>query len=144
MKITNYLTFDGEGASALDFYARLFNGEIKTATRYSEAPFDVPSGYTNRLMYGELEFETLQLLISDIAPGRYDLQAGNNVALMLTDTDQAKMNKIFEALSTEGTVVEPLESTFWGTIFGMVIDQFGVVWKVNILTTSDDSVRSTS
>ena len=30
-----------------------------------------------------------------------------------------------------GTVVLPLEKTFWAARFGMVVDRFGIPWLIN-------------
>ena len=35
------------------------------------------------------------------------------------------------ALAKDGTIVRPLEKTFWAARFGVVVDQFGVRWLVN-------------
>jgi PhnB protein len=40
--------------------------------------------------------------------------------------------RIFNALSGEGTVTMPLEKTFWNSYFGMLTDQFGVNWMVSM------------
>ena len=138
MNLTVYLTFNGQGQAALNAYQRIFDAEIKTLTRYSEAPFDVPADYDERIMYAELEFEGIQLLVSDIAPDRYDLQVGNHVALMMNDTNQDKMGKIFEGLAANGRIIEPFEATFWGTVFGMVTDEFGITWKINVVTDNQE------
>lgn len=39
--------------------------------------------------------------------------------------------RFFVALSSGGSVNMPLEKTFWGALFGMLTDRFGVQWMVN-------------
>jgi len=39
--------------------------------------------------------------------------------------------KLFAALAEGGTVIMPLEKTFWAERFGMLTDRFGVSWMVN-------------
>jgi PhnB protein len=34
-------------------------------------------------------------------------------------------------LANGGTVVMPLEKTFWAARFGMVVDRFGIPWLIN-------------
>ena len=34
-------------------------------------------------------------------------------------------------LSRDGTVVMPLEKTFWAARFGMLVDRFGIPWLIN-------------
>lgn len=132
MKLTNYLTFSGQAEDALKLYQKTFDGNIQTLTRYQDAPFDVPTNYKNKIMYAEFEFGAIQLLVSDIAPNRYDLQIGNHVAFMLDGNDKNRMKDIFNSLATQGTVIEPFEETFWGTVFGMVTDPFDITWKINV------------
>lgn len=138
MQLTTYLTFDGSSEDALNFYRDTFDGQIKTLTRYHDAPFDVPAEHKNRIMYAELDLGDIQLLISDIAPDRYELTTGNQIALMLSSDDKTKMSKIFDTLAIDGNVIEALEDTFWGTTFGMIIDQFGIPWKISISATSSN------
>jgi PhnB protein len=43
----------------------------------------------------------------------------------------AEAERIFAALSEDGSVQMPLEATFWAARFGMLVDRFGVSWMVN-------------
>jgi PhnB protein len=40
--------------------------------------------------------------------------------------------ELFEKLSQGGQVTMPYQSTFWAKGFGMLTDQFGVNWMVNV------------
>ena len=83
MELTVYLTFSGEGEAAIENYSQIFDGKVNALTRYKEAPFETPVDYKDKIMFAELELQGIKLLISDIAPGRYGLRHGNQVALML-------------------------------------------------------------
>lgn len=39
--------------------------------------------------------------------------------------------RLYHALSDSGTVVVPLDKTFWGAMFGVIKDKFGIQWMVN-------------
>ena len=43
----------------------------------------------------------------------------------------ADAERIFPALAEGGTVLMPLEKTFWAARFGMLVDRFGVKWMIN-------------
>ena len=49
----------------------------------------------------------------------------------LTEETYYKAKQLFDALSTNGTLEMPLEKTFWGALFGMFVDKFGILWMVN-------------
>ena len=40
--------------------------------------------------------------------------------------------RVFAGLADGGQVQTPLTETFWSPRFGMVADQFGVSWMVNV------------
>ena len=42
-----------------------------------------------------------------------------------------QLNPYLEALSQKGAVQMPIQETFWGLRFGMIVDQFGIPWLVN-------------
>ena len=44
---------------------------------------------------------------------------------------EAAGERIYNALAQEGTVLMPLEKTFWASRFGQVVDRFGIPWQIN-------------
>lgn len=131
MELTVYLTFAGESEAAIERYSQIFDGKVNILTRYAEAPFETPADYKRKIMFAELELKGIKLLISDIAPGRYELQQGNQVALMLNFESKSEAKQVFNGLADGGIIIEPLEDTFWGTTFGMLTDKFGITWKLS-------------
>jgi PhnB protein len=65
----------------------------------------------------------------DVAPDRYEKPKGFSLSLHLNSTTQAE--RIFQLLAKNGTIVMPLEKTFWAARFGMLVDRFGVPWLIN-------------
>ena len=45
--------------------------------------------------------------------------------------DALEAERIFRALADHGTVVLPLQETFWASRFGVVVDRFGIPWSIN-------------
>ena len=52
-----------------------------------------------------------------------------SLAIGLNNPDRAK--QLFQNLAKDGSVVMPLEKTYWAEAFGMVTDKFGIKWMVN-------------
>ena len=48
---------------------------------------------------------------------------------------RADVDRHFAALAEGGTVDEPLQDTFWGARFGMLVDRFGIHWMFNATLT---------
>ena len=69
------------------------------------------------------------MMCDDPRPGA-DVAGGNiSLAIGLNDPERAK--RLFANIAKGGTVIMPLEKTYWAEAFGMVTDQFGVKWMVN-------------
>ena len=50
---------------------------------------------------------------------------------MIDMDDALEAERIFRALADHGTVVLPLQETFWASRFAVVVDRFGIPWSIN-------------
>ena len=67
---------------------------------------------------------------SDAHPGHpYEGVKGCSVAMQVDTPEEAE--RLFKALSEKGTILMPIQATFWAVKFGMFTDQFGVPWMIN-------------
>jgi PhnB protein len=64
-----------------------------------------------------------------VPPFPYEGIKGCSVSLNVDSIAEAE--RIFAALSDNGTVQMPLGATFWAARFGMCTDRFGVPWMIN-------------
>jgi PhnB protein len=55
-----------------------------------------------------------------------------NGTICLSGDDEAALSGYWRKLSAGATVTAPLAKASWGDSFGMLTDQFGVTWVVNI------------
>lgn len=126
-----YLNFDGKTREAMTFYQSVFGGKLLMNTFED---FHVPGdpGEEQKIMHAMLETPNGMVLMAADFPNRMSYQAGNNFRLSLSGDDETQLRAWFERLSAGGMVAEPLRQALWGDIFGMVIDQYGVSWMVNI------------
>ena len=125
-----YLTFDGNCRQAMEFYAKCIGADVRMMT-FSEAPMDAPPTAKDRIMHARLAKGDVVLMASDSMPGM-PLQQGNNFSLAFTCENVAEAEKLFAALGDKGKVTMPLQETFWAQRFGMIMDQFGVQWMINL------------
>jgi PhnB protein len=135
MKITTYLTFDGNARDAFTFYQQALGGTLEMMT-FAQAPDaeQFPVEYRERIMHACLNLGDGALMASDTLPGTcgggpYEGIKGCSVSLHPTSVSESE--RLFAALAEGGTVVMPLEKTFWAERFGMLTDRFGVSWMVN-------------
>lgn len=125
-----YLNFPGNCEEALNFYAACLDGTIESLQRFGEAPGDHGDAHKNLVMHANFKAGNISFMASDQMPGA-PVTSGNQVNLCLSLTDEDEQTAIFEKLSAGGTVTMPLEDTFWGARFGMLVDKYGVNWMTN-------------
>ena len=130
MKIQAYLAFNGNCQEALNFYANLFNAEIKNRQTYEDKKIDVPSSFRQKLQHAELKGKGVHFMAYDAAPDT-PLNNGNqiNMSVDLNDLDEGK--QLFKELSSGGQVHHEFRAREWGH-FGRCTDRFGIGWMINV------------
>jgi len=126
------LTFNGECEAAFTLYARCFEGAVSELLTYGKSPMaqQTAPALHDRIMHATLSIGgTAVLSGADVAPEAYKKPAGLDVLINLDDA--AKAERIFAMLAEGGTVVLPLQQTFWATRFGILVDRFGTPWRLN-------------
>ena len=133
MQVQSYLFFDGRCDEALEFYKRAIGAEVTMLMRFKESPdAGKPGGCAptdaNKVMHASFRVGESTLMASD---GRCTGQPKfEGFSLSISAANEAEADKLFNALSPGGKVVMPLAKTFYSPRFGMVVDQFGVMWMV--------------
>ncbi|WP_262708665.1 VOC family protein [Natronoflexus pectinivorans] len=56
---------------------------------------------------------------------------GNSVQLSLNCSSEDEIKTLYNHLSEGGEIVSELKKEFWGSLFAMVIDKFGVRWMLS-------------
>ena len=131
MQMNAYLSFRGECEAAFTFYAECLGGTVGQLFRYAGSPMagSVPAEWQNKVMHGSVTVGGQVFMGGDVAPQNYEPPKGFSLSLHLDDPAEAE--RIFERLAADGTIVLPLEKTFWAARFGMLIDRFGMPWLIN-------------
>ena len=135
MKALNpYLNFSGRTEEAFTFYKSVFGGEFAALQRFKDMPGSkVAEKEKNQLMHVALPLGKVAMLYGSDAPesmGR-KVAMGNNINLMIDAESQAEADKLFRGLSAGGKVDMPLQKTFWGALYGSLVDKYGVHWMIN-------------
>lgn len=125
-----YLFFNGNCEAALNFYRECLDGEIVSLQTFEGSPMAVPEHYQKKVMHAEFKAGEITFMASDGGPDKSP-QIGDNISLVLDFSDPAVQSATFERLAEGGTVTMPLQDTFWGSTFGMLIDKFGINWMFN-------------
>ncbi len=127
--VSPYIRFQGNCREAIDFYKAALDAELMFSQTYGDSPMS-DMGAANNIMHCTIKVGESQIMMCD-DPRPDATAAGGNISLAIGLNDPAKAKQLFENLAKGGTVVMPLEKTFWAEAFGMVTDKFGVKWMVN-------------
>jgi PhnB protein len=129
--LDSYLFFNGNCADAMRFYEKTLGGKMEMMMTYAQSPepMELPPGSEKHIMHASLVIDGRRLMASDTPPGQpHSPMAGFALSLNYPKPDEAK--RIFNALADGGTVIMPMNKTFWAEAFGMVNDRFGTPWMV--------------
>ena len=136
MDLIPYLDFYGEANEAIDFYKKVFNGEIVYIQHYSDAPdMDVKEDM-NKVLHAQFKFGDNILYIADVFSDK-PKQVGSRIALTVNFDDPDEQRRVYDLLVEDGVIEMVLENQFWGSIFGSVTDKFGIPWNLDCVVQKD-------
>jgi len=128
-----YLFFRGRCSEAVAYYKQTLGAEEVTVMRFKDSPEkppagQMPTGMDDRIMHATLRVAGAELMMADgMRSGPTDFDC---VAVSLTVSSEADVDRIVNALARDGKVQMPPGPTFFAKRFGGVIDKFGVNWMV--------------
>lgn len=131
--LNSYLTFDDKCEEAFNFYKSVFGGEFATTMRFKDAPGEhQQKGEENKIMHIALPVKGGAVLMGSDSPQKFGgVKVGTNLAISITADSEDEAHKLFDGLSAGGQVTVPLDKAFWGSLFGMFTDKYGVQWMMS-------------
>ena len=131
MQTNTYLFFKGNCEEAFKFYEKTLGGKIEAMLSHAGTPAEnqVPAEWKNKIIHASLKLGDQSLMASDAPPDHAQTPQGFRVNLSFQDPAEAE--RVYNALSKNGTVSMELQETFWAQKFGMFTDRFGTPWMIN-------------
>ncbi|AZN38676.1 VOC family protein [Paenibacillus albus] len=123
-KLRPYIYSDNAREQA-GFYAEALGGEILSVQTYSEMP-GASKDDDNGVMHLVLQAAGLLFYMADAGP----VERGNGLDLTMEFETDEEAEAVFYKLADGGKIMMPLERMFWGTLFGRVMDRYGVRWQI--------------
>jgi PhnB protein len=138
--INPYLVFNGNCKEAFDFYKSIFGGEFPYVGKFKDMPanpeFKVSEDELEKIMHISLPISKETVLMGSDSSNSFGQATlnGNNFSISINADTKDETDRLFKALSEKGKVKMPLSTTFWGSYFGMLTDQFGIHWMLSCAT----------
>ncbi len=133
--INPWINFNGNAEEAFTFYKSIFGGEFTKIIRFKDIAnddFKPSEKEENKIMYIALPIGRGNVLIANDIPeimGKVN-ENENRSKISITSDSKEEANRLFNGLSTGGTIEMPMENSPWGTYFGMFRDKYGIEWTV--------------
>ncbi len=119
---------NGKAEAAIQLYSDVFDEfEIDELDTYSE---DGP-GTAGQVQMAVCTFLGDTLTCFD-SPIQHDFDMTPAIALFVECSDEAELERIFEALADGGKVMMPLDDYGFSRRYGQLTDQHGVPWSLNL------------
>ena len=125
---------DGKCKEAMLFYQSCFGGKLEFMT-IGESPMakEMPDDKQGYIMHSELSQGNIVFFGSDMM--RDKTIVGDNVGMALNCASEEELKDLFAKFSKGGEVFMAPEEQFWGGIFGVVTDKYGIEWMLNFQKT---------
>jgi len=127
--VSPYIAFKGNCRQAIEFYRDALNAEVLFTQTVGESPM-ADMGPVENIMHCTIKVGDSTIMMCD-APRPDAGVGGGNISLAIGLNDPERAKQIFRNLAQNGSVIMPLEKTYWAEAFGMVSDKFGIRWMVN-------------
>lgn len=146
INVVTHLNFRGNARQALEFYHAVFGGNLVIATY---ADFGAPKATPNadKVVWGQVAAESgFQVMAYDVPfveqsphPTKPSTRREHGVTITqepffisLRGESVNEISALWEKLSENATVIEPIAPSPWASLFGMLTDRFGVTWILDV------------
>jgi PhnB protein len=130
-KMSPFVRFNnGACREAMNFYKDCLGGELNFMTvKGSAVEKDMPADKQDLIMHSTLTKGSWVLVGSDMMRDKAIM--GDSVGITLDCESEEEIRTIFDKLARGGEIFMPVEDAFWGALFGMVTDKYGIEWMLN-------------
>jgi PhnB protein len=130
-QLSPYIHFNGDCRQAMEFYKQCLGGELHLQTiGGSPIEAECPPGMKDQILHSSLINRGIFMMGSDMnGPGAF--VQGNNMAISINCSSEEEISIFFSKLSTGGKIIDDLKEQFWGGLFGVLTDRFGIRWMLN-------------
>jgi PhnB protein len=135
MNVQTTLNFYGRTEEAVKFYCKAIEAETLFMMRFRDCPD--PSqrkpGLEEKIFHATFRIGSTEFMASDCGCEKPPAQtsfAGFAFALRVETVEKAE--RFFTTLSDGGKIQIPLVKTFFAERYGIIIDRFGISWKIMV------------
>ncbi len=136
--VNPYLNFNGNCEEAFTLYKKVFGTEFQFAGKFKDMPPlegqpPIAEADGEKIMHISLPISKETMLLGSDCLESFGGKAifGSNFTVSVNTDSQEEADKIFSGLAEGGKITMPMNQTFWGSYFGMLVDRFDIPWMVS-------------
>ncbi|TWI65419.1 PhnB protein [Pseudoduganella lurida] len=132
IQTVTHLNFRGQARAALAFYQRVFGGDVTVVTYGDFGRAERPEE-ADQVIWGQVAADNGFRVMAYDVPAAMPYHAGENAFFVSVRGDaEEEIRALWDKLSEGGTVVHALAPSQWSPLYGMLKDQFGVMWVLDV------------
>jgi PhnB protein len=129
---TTHLNFRGDARAALAFYHAVFGGDLQVIS-YAEMGQAQEPSEANQVVWGQVAAANgFRVMAYDVPAAQPWSRGDDPFFVSLRGTDAEEIRSFWDKLADGATVVVPLAPSQWAPLYGMLRDQFGITWVVDV------------
>jgi PhnB protein len=135
MNVQTTLNFYGRAEEAIKFYGKTIEAETVFMMRFRDCPgpFHFKPGMEEKIFHAAFRIGSTELRASDCGCEQPPTETTfSGFSLLIPMETPEKAERFFAALSDGGQIQIPLLKTFFAERYGIVIDRFGISWKIMV------------
>jgi PhnB protein len=135
MIVQTTLNFNGRTEEAVEFYCRAIEAETLFMLRFRECPdpSQLRPGLEEKIFHATFRIGSTEIMASDCGCEKPPAESKFACfSLLIRVETPEKAERFFAALSDGGRILIPLVKTFFAERYGIVVDRFGVSWKIMV------------
>jgi PhnB protein len=127
--VNPYIAFKGNCRQAIEFYKTALGADVLFTQTVGESPMS-NMGPAANIMHCTIKVGDSTIMMCD-DPRPEAAVGGGNISLAIGLNDPERARQLFGNLAEGGSVIMPLDKTYWAEAFGVVADKFGIKWILN-------------
>lgn len=131
VNVTPHLNFRGNAREALEFYRKVFSGELAIVS-YADMG-NSAAETADHVTWGEVAADNgFRIMAYDVYPHLPWDQGRDPFFVSVRGTDPEELQWFWDGLADGATILQPIGPSQWAPLYGQLTDRFGVTWVLDI------------
>ncbi|MFI2754761.1 VOC family protein [Cellulomonas sp. P22] len=132
VNVTPHLNFRGQARAALEHYQSVFGGDLVAIT-YADAGAVTAAEEADQIMWGQVSSPAGVRVMAYDVPSHTTWEPGTiPFFVSVRGADAEEITDYWKKLADGASVAVPLAPAQWAPLYGMLTDQFGVTWVLDV------------